>query len=878
MLDLLSVSVGVGAAALASRTLRGLSEYRTEPASVADLLNWGFLVEDGPPAIILQKDGSLLAGWQYRGPDLSAATSEQIDSLSAHVNEALLPFTDNWMFHVDAIRRPATPYTASHFPDPVCQLIDDERRGAHQSLRESIGGQFETSYHLLVTYLPPADAIARVGAFFVQNGGISGSTSGTGAWNELLCRYRAALHGLEDRLATRLGFDPLRRDALVTHLHECLTGMSQPVRTPPHGAYLDSVLSDQELVGGFEPAIGRNAIRTVAIQGYPERSRAGGLDALNSLGFPFRWSTRIVPVGAREASRLIRRHQLQWFKKRKGAAVWAQELVAGGAQKAGRPDETLWHDHDARAMAEDAASAATENAHGAVRFCFLTQCAVVMAEQPISADRTAGELLKTFADAGFTGRIETVNALEAYLGSLPGHGYPNLRRPLLSTKNVADLMPLTSVWSGLAHNPNPLFPAASPPLLWARTASTTPFRVNIHDSDVGHTLVFGPTGAGKSVLLALMAAQFRRYHSAQVFAFDVGYSMWTLARAAGALHHDLAAGRPDSVRLQPLAAIDEATERAWAAEWIETLVELQGLRATPQLRARIDRALELLSRNERAHRTLTELSVQVQDDALAAALRPYTVAGHYGELLDAGSEDLPSSDFEVFELKHLMALDDRVAVPVLLYLFRRLERRLGTSPTLIEIDEAWLTITHTLFGQRINQWLLTLRKSNAAVVLATQSPSQLAHSPFRHTVLNSCPTRIYLPNPEAMTPGQLDLYRDLGLNECEIASVARAVPKRHYYFKSPRGSRLFELGLGRVALAFLSAQPGATPDETRRRVQKLAEHDQRWPAAWLELLGLPDWADRYRSLTLEQPHDDLTTDTNERRPDPTRDPALRRPL
>ncbi|MGH7619638.1 MAG: hypothetical protein ACREPM_20690, partial [Gemmatimonadaceae bacterium] len=589
-----------------------------------------------------------------------------------------------------------------------------------------------------------------------------------------------------------------------------------------------------------------SAIRVVAIQGYPDFSQAGELDALNALGFGFRWSTRIIPVGTREASRIIHRHQLQWFKKRKGAASWAQELVSAGQQRPNNRDDALWQDQDARAMAEDASSAAAANAHGDVRFCYTTQTAVIFNDDKDAASQSATELLKTLADAGFTGRIETVNALEAYLGSLPGQGYPNLRRPLLSTRNIADLLPLTSVWPGLSCNPSPYFAPNSPSLLWAKTAGATPFRLNIHDSDVGHTLIFGPTGAGKSVLLGLLAAQFRRYPEAQVFAFDVGYSMWMLANAAGAIHHDLAASRPDALRLQPLAMIDQPIERAWAAEWIETLVGLQGVSITPQLRARIDRSLELLARNDRAHRTLTELSVQVQHEALAAALRPYTVAGHYGELLDASSDDLQHADFEVFELKHLLALDDRVAVPVLLYLFRCVERRLGNRPTLIEIDEAWIALMHSQFGARIHQWLLTLRKQNAAVVLATQSPAQFEQLPFRHTLLDSCPTKIYLPNPDAATPAQVGLYRELGLNAREIESIARAVPKRHYYFKSPRGSRLFELGLGPATLAFLSGRSGATMDETRRAVQALMNRDENWPAAWLESLGLEDWASRVR--------------------------------
>ena len=849
MLDVIAFSIGAGTAALASRALAKMREHRAEPGDVADLLNWGFLVDDGARAVVLQKDGSLLAGWQYHGPDLSAATAEELDALSSHVNDALLPFTDNWMFHVDAICRPAESYRRDAFPDPVCQIIDDERREAYRAHRQNAGGQFETSYYIVATHLPPSDGMARIASKFIQSAEDSSRDAVPAeTWSRLLARYQGALAALEHRLAPRLGFRPLDADQLVTHLHECLTGLNHRVRTPPHGAYLNAVLSDQELTGGFEPMIGGNAIRVVAVQGYPDLTRAGELDALNSLGFGYRWSTRIIPIGTREAAQLIRRHQLQWFKKRKGASAWAQELVAGGGRsREPNADDALWLDQDARAMAQDAANAGAANAHGDVRFCYVTQAVVLMDTEPRHASESAADLLKTLSDAGFTGRVETVNALEAYLGSLPGHGYPNLRRPLLSTRNVADLMPLTSVWPGLAHNPSPYYPPHSPPLLWAKTAGATPFRLNIHDSDVGHTLIFGPTGAGKSVLLGLLAAQFRRYAGAQVFVFDVGYSIWTLATAAGATHHDLAAGRPDSLRLQPLAAIDEPTERAWAADWLETLVALQGVTVTPPLRSRIDRALELLARNERVHRTLTELTVQVQDAALAAALRPYTVAGHCGQLLDANCDDLRSGDFEVFELKHLLALDDRIAVPVLLYLFRCVERRVGTRPTLIEVDEAWLPLMHSLFGPRIHQWLLTLRKQNAAVVLATQSPAQLEKLPFRHTIVNSCPTKIYLPNPDASTPGQIDLYRELGLNGREIESIARAVPKRHYYFKSPRGSRLFELGLGPVAMAFLTGQQGRTIDETRRIVQRLAESESQWPAVWLESLGLLAWAERLRA-------------------------------
>jgi type IV secretion system protein TrbE len=835
-MDLVSLTLGGLTACAAGRGLKRLREHRSESRGLADLLNWAFMVDHG---VILQKDGSLLAGWKYRGPDVSAATPHELNALSRHLNDALLNFGDDWMFHVDAVRRPAVSYAASVFPDGATQIIDDERRASYNTRASR---QYETDYFLLVTHLPAPDAISRFNAFFVQ-----GADRSRVEWTNVLGTFAVALNTIADRLSGFLKLERLDSDQLMSHLHHALTGRDHPVRTPAHGSYLNVVLADQELVGGFEPRIGQMAIRAVAIQGYPHQSFGGQLEILNTLPFGFRWSNRLIPLGTHEAAKHIRRQQLQWFKKRKGAGAWVQEMVSKSNTSAPKPDDDLWLDQDARAMAVDAGEAASENASGSVRFCFYTQVMVVMDPDPVRASYVASEILKVLNDAGFTGRIETVNALDAFLGSLPGHGYPNLRRPLISTRNIADLLPVTSVWPGLANNPCSFFPPKSPPLMWPATDGATPFRFNLHDSDVGHTLVLGRTGSGKSVLLAMIAAQFRRYPDAQVFVFDVGYSMWTLAKAAGATHYDLAAGRPDSLRFQPLAQLDRPSERAWAVEWLETLLALQGVSVTSVIRAKLERAIELIAVNDPAHRTLTELTAQLQNATLSSAIRPYAVGGNYGQLLDAASDDLQEGRFQVFEMKHLLALDDKVAIPVLLYLFHRLEQRLDGSPTLIEIDEAWMALMHSLFGARINQWLLTLRKQNAAVVLATQSPSQLAQLSNRHTVVDSCPTRIYLPNPDAATPAQESLYRDLGLNDREIAIIQGATAKRHYYVKSSAGSRLFELGLGPVALSFLAAPTGSSMEETRRHLEALiALHGDDWPAVWLEERGHAAWARQFR--------------------------------
>jgi type IV secretion system protein VirB4 len=370
--------------------------------------------------------------------------------------------------------------------------------------------------------------------------------------------------------------------------------------------------------------------------------------------------------------------------------------------------------------------------------------------------------------------------------------------------------------------------------------------LNLHDSDVGHTLLVGRTGAGKSILVEALAAQWLRYPHAQLFYFDHGYSAWLLAKACGWTHHDIAAAEKRSLGFQPLARVDEPVERAWAAEWLETIFDLHGKKLTSIQRERVDDALRLLARMPREHRTLTDLRVQLQDPELQDVLRYYTLEGNLGYLLDSKSDCLNDGSAQVFELKHLLAMGDKVLVPTLLYLFRRVEQRLQSGrPTLIPVEELWAPLMRSIFASRIDQWLLTLRKQNAAVLLVAHSVGQLNQLPNRHILIESCPTKIFLPNPDAKSEEGRRMYAELGLNEREIELLAESVPKKHYYFKSPRGSRRFELSLGPMALSLLTSAEATTMEETRRQVEVLASrHGDAWLIEWLRERGLGDWADR----------------------------------
>jgi type IV secretion system protein VirB4 len=593
---------------------------------------------------------------------------------------------------------------------------------------------------------------------------------------------------------------------------------------------LDALLADEPLAGGLEPRLGAHHLRTLTVVGFPTATHPGILDELNRLAFPYRWSTRAILLDKTEAVKLLTKIRRQWFAKRKSIAAIVKEVMTNEAS-------TLV-DSDAANKAADADMALQELGTDDVGQAYVTATVTVWDEDPGLAAEKLRLVEKVIQGRDFTCMPEGVNALEAWLGSIPGHAYANVRQPPVSTLNLAHMIPLSAVWAGPARDEH----FQAPPLLYGKTEGSTPFRLSLHVGDVGHTLIVGPTGAGKSVLLALMAMQFRRYRNNQIFAFDFGGSIRTAALAMGGDWHDLggslSAGSEHSVSLQPLARIDDAAERAWAAEWVTAILAKEAVAIDPTVKDHVWSALTSLASSPIGERTITGLAVLLQSTALKQALQPYCVGGASGRLLDAEAEQLGSAPVQAFETEGLIGAG--AAPAVLTYLFHRIEGRLDGRPTLFIIDEGWLVLDDPAFAQQLREWLKTLRKKNASVVFATQSLSDIDGSNIAPAIVESCPTRIFLPNERAIEPQITAIYRRFGLNDRQIEILARATPKRDYYCQSRRGNRLFELGLGPVALAFCAASSKADHAAIERVVTEygrdsftpawLADHELLWAA------------------------------------------------
>lgn len=818
------------------------AEFRTKRAGFPDLLRYDSTIR---PGVVLGKGGELIATWRYRGPDMQCSSQGELNFLRTRVSDMVKKLGSGWMFHSTTLRKESLKYEdGGAFPDAVTRAIEDERVSQYRME----GAHYENEYYLTFTYLPDALLINKVTEFAYE-------TSDKGRMNPArivaksidyferqMADYVGTLESCMSnklvRLMPKQEIDPITHrsmwfDMQLSFLHECLTGKSQPIRLPsksvPVG--IDFLIGSYGFYPGIRPILNNQNIRVVAIESPPDEGTTFGLlEVLNVMGVQFRWTTRWIARDAEKAKASTQKVRSKWRQKIRGFI----------ADVTGRQGGAI--NQDAVNMAADAEAVLTDLESGEVSYGQWTAVVVLMDGNSAFLEASVRFLLKHISAKGFMCRDEDVNCTEAFLGSLPGHGYENVRRPEIHSMNLADCLPLTSTWQGPVVNPCSFYKkfygnADVPPLFQGSASGGTPFRVVLHNGDVGHTFIGGPTGAGKSTLLGMIATSHFRYPNARFFAFEKGESMLALCLGAGGVHYNFLDESQDasmSIGFAPFGNIDRLSDRIWAVEYIETILTLHGVEVDFDISAEVSRAIDLLQTRPVSMRSFTDLNQLIQIRTVKQVLQLYE-REMAGGMLNAKRDTVSTSRFTVFEMEKLMEMGDKHVVPVLMYLFRVIERTLDGSPTIVCLDEGWLMLQHPMFAEKLKEWLKVLRKANTSVIFATQELQDVANSPIASTIFSSCQTKILLPNASAKMEDNAKLYKSIGLTEREIDLLAMATPKRDYFFTSPAGRRLFQLELGPVALAFVAAS-GTDDRKTVKELSRL--HGDDWVSHWLKRQGV----------------------------------------
>lgn len=429
------------------------------------------------------------------------------------------------------------------------------------------------------------------------------------------------------------------------------------------------------------------------------------------------------------------------------------------------------------------------------------------------------------SNCGIRGIRERVNLEPCYWGQLPGNSNYLVRKSTINTLNLASFASMHNYPLGKKENNH-----------WGQyvtilnTTSGTPYYFNFHVRDVGHTLIIGPTGAGKTVLMNFLCAQAQKFKPRMYF-FDKDRGAEVFIRALRGVYTIIDPGK--QCGFNPLQLPDTGENRTFLIEWLKILVSSNGEHVSAEDVKLLSQAIEGNYRLEQKDRKLCNIVAFLGMDGpgtLASRISMWHSRGPYARIFDNDIDSIDLTKARIFGFEMAPLLKDPVSLaPVLLYIFHRINLSLTGYPSMIVLDEAWALIDNPIFGPKIKDWLKVLRKLNTFVIFATQSVEDAAKSKISDTLIQQTATQIFLPNLKATT-----VYRTaFMLTEREFNLILKTDPgSRYFLIKQGTGAVVAKVDLSGMTdiINVLSGRSSviAMLDELR------AEHGED-PANWLKI-------------------------------------------
>jgi type IV secretion system protein VirB4 len=785
-----------------------MAPFREKRNRLSSCCPWSFFVGNYAEGIALLKAGALMRCYSFVCPDLGSSSAESINAVSFYFNEAIKRLGNGWCTQFEAQRALTTEYPGSKWNNVAGYLIDRRR----QELFSSHEAHFVNRYYLTLTCNLKSNIYAKTNSLLYKKH--EGEDLQEGYYNLEMCKkeiqeFRDETEACISHLAGRIFIEALNNDECATFIHSSVSTNFHYVMAPRRPMLMDHYITDQDLEIGTTLKLGDCYIPIISVRDFPAETYPAMLAALNGSQIEYRWSTRWISRGKQEAARDIEKYQKRFYGSRKS---WGQALAETvGNYESGREDPA------AVAFEKDTNEAKVELATDQFSFGYYTANIMVWDRDYTVATEKARYIIGLINSTGFNAKQESVGAFQAFLSMQPGNAYANVRRPVISSGNLSHIIPLSSIWSGMARNDwtRECFSCASP-LLVCNTSSKVAFFLNLNVGDMGHTFIFGPAGAGKSTLLCLLESQFLKYRNANVIILDKDKSARSITMASGGMYSEPGG---EDVAFQPLRDLETEVDLSWAAEFIKLLLDMQGVSCDAVMSEAIAMALrQIKNAKTPERRTLSTFQQYVNYtnpqtglNDIEIGIQPYTINGEYGRIFDADNTRLSLSKWVMIEMGTLMKMGAAAVTPALMFLFRFIEKMYTKpsgdptgDPTLLVLDEAWVFLDNDYFAKKIEEWLVTLRKKKVFCVFATQEVSKAANSRLRTTIITQCLTKIYLADPNAQSSIVAEYYKLFGLEDNEISALSHARMKKDYFYKSPKGTRLFELSLDPFQLALLS--------------------------------------------------------------------------
>lgn len=766
---------------------------------LSDYIPWAAIVA---PGVIMQKDGIFQSSFEVVGYNFVSMHANKIEHIVSAMNNMCTHLESGWSMFVEAVR---TLHDISlhmrwnaNEHNSIAKYIEQNRMDYYKD-----NPLFEMKYFITFCF-QKSETEKKVRRFFSDT---------EYSLEHALQEFQKTLKDIEGMLKECFEQVTMLDDnATMSYLHSCVSHNRQSVLAPPTTMYIDAFITDEPLVIEETLQLGDRVLGILSVHDFPHATRADILEDLQVLALDFRWQSRMIFISETQAIQDIKRYRKKHYAQRKGLFKIMQEQKSG--------EEGL-ENTEAIMRALDADQALELAGKNKVRFGYFTSV-IVLSDTHIDALRKKIDVVKeVFQKKGFIIKEESLNAMDAWLSSLPGNVYSNVRRALIHSVNVSHILPLSSRGKGITYNSHlaRVCGNGSPHIL--ANAHSNVYYINLNnESDVGHTFIVGPTGAGKSILLGMLCVQFLRYPHARVAIFDKDFSALALTKAIGGLY--FAPGeQKGSVAFQPFRGVDNLEERRWAIQYCVQILVLHDIEVSGDMQEEITHSCGLLGDLPIEQRTFSSLYDIIQDPTIKSIFSKYCSTDMLGSLFNGVENSAKVPTWVMYEMGYLMKMGKDAVIPALMYLFHTLENSFDGSPTLLILDEGWLFLQHQSFAEQFKVWLKTLRKKHVFVVMATQEIADAVRSPLLETIVSACQTKIYLPDRSADQAYMKDLYFNFGLNEQELFLVSHAQPKREYYIKTAVGSMLCSLDLSKEVLEVFTNTEHIPKDSMSLEVQEV---------------------------------------------------------
>jgi type IV secretion/conjugal transfer VirB4 family ATPase len=757
----------------------------------------------------LTKSGDLGMVLRVPGVDYESLDSGEQEYAVKRLESALKAFGSGFHIYQYLFKqnRPEIPF--AHYDDPIVEASNDQRRQFFEAKRDHLY-QIEIFYCILLEgarsktgvapalarlFHDPAGAIDELKAQFING---SMKTLLRSQIEHDLGRLEQRVQAFVRQLADFMQMDVLEQPGQFTFFRRLLNYDDWRIAGNPQSTqFLDYQVVNSNIEAERDHLrVGDHVVRVLTMKEAITETRPLVLDALLKIPASFMVCTEWTPLPTDRARKEVNKRRRHFNMSKTG-------FVSQMGNDAGKtnPRDVLV-DESKQADIENLGDCLRALGDGQSLGDF-SLTIVLHGREKHELDQLIGEFTNVFTNADGNLFAETYNQLNAYFATVPGNYALNLRKLYLLNTNYADLSFLFTILPGEKTNAH----LGTEYLAALETDNNTPYYLNLHNGEVAHTLILGMTGSGKSYFCNFILQNAQKY-APLTFIFDIGGSFQSLTHIFGGSYLNVGQDTRDFT-INPFSLAPSKENKQFLFSFFRVLIEgnEQKYRLDYKEERKLWDAIERTYMLESDQRTVSNFANIIGE--LKERLHRWTRGGQYGFLFDNADDTLSFSRFQTFNF-HGWSDAPEVLEPLLFYVLHRASNEIADPKKLATfkmflLDEAWLFIKNETIRNYVVQAQKTWRKHNAAMILATQSIKELQESGMLQIVSESCPTKIFLANPEM----DREVYREaFHLNNTELDLIAGLVPPGQMLIRMAQSSKKVQLNVDSVThwMAVNSAQ------------------------------------------------------------------------